>query len=159
MIAQFLTEQAGWAWLTLGLALLALELVLPGVFLMWIGFAAAAVGAVTVFGLSELWWDWKAQLLTFGALAVLFAVMGSRMTRGAGEDDDAADGLNQPARRLVGRSGPLVDAIEGGVGRMRVGDTVWRVEGPDAPAGTRVRVIGSDDGTLRVEPEAASASV
>ncbi|WP_425339776.1 NfeD family protein [Methylobacterium platani] len=33
---------------------------------------------------------------------------------------------------------------------MRVNDTLWRVSGPDAPAGTRIRVTGIEGTTLTV---------
>jgi membrane protein implicated in regulation of membrane protease activity len=34
---------------------------------------------------------------------------------------------------------------------VRVGDSVWRAEGPDLPAGDRVKVIGVDGAALKVE--------
>ena len=34
--------------------------------------------------------------------------------------------------------------------RVRVGDTVWQAEGPDTPAGTRVKVTGARDTVLIV---------
>jgi membrane protein implicated in regulation of membrane protease activity len=33
---------------------------------------------------------------------------------------------------------------------MRIGDTVWRVAGPDTPAGTRVKVVQVDGVNLTV---------
>jgi len=41
---------------------------------------------------------------------------------------------------------PIVD----GRGRLKVDDTMWLVEGPDLPAGTRVQVTGVDNTLLRV---------
>jgi membrane protein implicated in regulation of membrane protease activity len=46
-------------------------------------------------------------------------------------------------------------AIENGRGRVRVGDTLWSAEGPDAPAGTRVTVTGSKGTVLVVAPMTA----
>ena len=48
----------------------------------------------------------------------------------------------------------MTTAIENGVGRVRVGDSDWRATGPDAPAGSRVRVVGADGSTVQVVPEA-----
>jgi inner membrane protein len=46
----------------------------------------------------------------------------------------------------------LDEAIVRGYGRIRVGDSSWRVTGPDCPAGAKVRVIAIEGGTLlRVE--------
>ena len=156
MILDWLRENGPFAWTAAGLALLALELAVPGAYLMWIGLAAVAVGLIGLFGLPDAFlgipvggWDWQAQAITFAGLALLFAVMGRHLVSRR-EAGDGADALARPARRLVGRTGPLVDAIEGGIGRVRLGDTLWRVEGPDAPAGTRVTVTGERDGALTI---------
>ena len=53
--------------------------------------------------------------------------------------------LNRPAAQLVGRVLIVAEAIEGGRGKVRVGDTLWPVEGPDAPARRR----GQGDGRQR----------
>jgi hypothetical protein len=45
----------------------------------------------------------------------------------------------------------LVTAIENGVGRARVGDSEWRVQGPDLPVGSRVRALSVNGNTLVVE--------
>ena len=42
--------------------------------------------------------------------------------------------------------------IVNGSGTVRIGDTLWRVSGPDAPAGGRVKVMRADGPTLVVEP-------
>jgi len=43
------------------------------------------------------------------------------------------------------------DAIIDGRGKIKVGDGVWIVTGPDTAAGSQVRVIGQDGAILRVE--------
>jgi membrane protein implicated in regulation of membrane protease activity len=45
----------------------------------------------------------------------------------------------------------LDQPISGGEGRVRVGDSFWRVTGADAPAGAAVRVVRLDGATLVVE--------
>ena len=150
MIIDWLSSNGGWAWTVLGLVLLGAELLVPGVLLMWIGLAAVAVGLVSLIGLSDLWWDWRAQAVVFAVLAFLFAVIGSRVQRRG--PDDEAERLGHPARRLVGRTATLSEPIENGFGRAKLGDTLWRVAGPDLPSGARVTVTGEADGTLTVEP-------
>jgi membrane protein implicated in regulation of membrane protease activity len=59
--------------------------------------------------------------------------------------------LNQRAVQLVGRVLVLAEAIEGGRGRVRVGDTLWQVEGPDLPRGTEVKVAAAKATLLQVE--------
>ncbi|MEP4419973.1 MAG: NfeD family protein, partial [Nitratireductor sp.] len=39
MIASVLVELGPWSWIVLGFALLAAEILVPGVFLVWIGLA------------------------------------------------------------------------------------------------------------------------
>ena len=149
MILDLLRDLGGWAWVVLGLVLLAVELALPGVFAIWIGLAALAVGILTLLE-PIAGWDWRAQAVVFVALSGLFAVIGRRLT----SERDTGEGtrLNRPTRDVIGRTGTLFNAIEGGTGRAKLGDTLWRVEGPDLPVGTRVRVTGETGGTLQVEP-------
>ena len=60
--------------------------------------------------------------------------------------------LNRRGVQLVGRVLVVAEAIEGGRGKVRVGDTLWAVEGPDAPAGAEVRVTAAKATVLVVEP-------
>ena len=48
--------------------------------------------------------------------------------------------LNRRAAQFVGRVPVVEEAIEGGRGKVRVGDTLWPVEGPDLPASAHVAV-------------------
>ena len=52
---------------------------------------------------------------------------------------------------LAGFRHLLGSAFDGGFGRIVLGDTTWRVTGPELPAGERVRIIGVDGATLKVE--------
>ena len=148
---EWIAENGGWAWIAGGLALLGIELVAPGAFAIWAGLAALSVGVITLADLSVGWWGWQSQVTVFAVLSVMFAFAAKRTLDYGTTDGDDGD-LNQPARRLVGRTGPLLDPISGGEGRVKLGDTLWRVQGPDMPAGSRVRVVGEDRGTLLVEP-------
>jgi membrane protein implicated in regulation of membrane protease activity len=59
--------------------------------------------------------------------------------------------LNQRGVQYVGRTFVLADAIQGGTGKITVGDSVWLVNGGDAPVGARVRVVGVNGAVLQVE--------
>jgi membrane protein implicated in regulation of membrane protease activity len=93
---------------------------------------------------------WEAQFLIFGLLAIA-SVVGARyyIKRNPIETADAT--LNKRGAQYVGRTFSLEEAIVNGFGKVRVGDSVWRAEGPDLPAGDRVKVIGVDGAALRVE--------
>ena len=152
MITELLTAHPGWTWLCFGLLLLVGEILLPGFFLMWIGLAGAVVGLLSFFPLfEEPFWSWHVQLVVFGVLAVAFVLIGQRVWPSNRRDDDAAQ-INDPLSRYVGTETELVEAIESGSGRVKLGDTTWRVQGPALPVGSRVKVVGSLDGALLVSP-------
>ncbi|MCA0278318.1 MAG: NfeD family protein [Proteobacteria bacterium] len=153
MIVRFITELGPWVWMLLGFVLLTLEIFAPGVFLLWIGIAALLVGALSL----QLWdwasWTWHAQVLTFVVLSLASAYLGKRITNNSSERSDQPL-LNQRGAQMVGRTATLTEAIREGRGRIKLGDTTWRVSGPDLPVGTQVRVVAAGDTDLElvVEP-------
>ncbi|MFG1480835.1 NfeD family protein [Xanthobacter sp. V4C-4] len=136
-----------WLWFVLGGVLLVAEIAAPGAFLLWLGLAALATGAVTF--VVEL--SWQAQVLAFAALAVAAVLVGRRVSPGAAKASDRPF-LNRRAQGFVGRVFTLEEPITGGVGRVRIDDTVWRVVGPDTASGTKVQVVAADGAILKVEP-------
>ncbi len=150
MIEHVLSELGPWNWMVLGLVLLALEIMLPGVFLLWIGIAAILTGALTL----QLWhfpfWTWQWQTLVFLLLALLTVWAGRRLMASRSPGDTDQPLLNRRAEQLVGRTAVLGEPIREGFGRIHLGDTLWRVTGPDLPAGARVRVTAVRDAELVV---------
>lgn len=153
MIEGVVLELGPWNWIVLGCALLALEIVVPGFFLIWIGIAALVVGGLSLLAWDAGWWSWEVQVVTFLALSVVAAYAGNRLMRTSRDDTDLPL-LNRRSEQLIGRTATLTEPIENGRGRVRIGDTLWRVKGPDLPAGTRVRVTAATatDLELVVEP-------
>jgi membrane protein implicated in regulation of membrane protease activity len=134
-----------WSWVVAGLVLAAAEILVPGVFLIWLGLAAFATGLVR----AVLPIPWQGQTLLFAVLAVALVAIATRLNRrGAGRTES---GLNRADRGLIGREAVLDAPILRGEGRVRFDDTLWRVTGPDVPAGGRVRVTGISGTVLRVE--------
>lgn len=142
-----LTDLGPWAWFVLGGILLIAEIASPGVFLMWLGIAALLTGAIAY--LVAL--SWQTQVLAFALLSVVSVLVGRRLTPGP---DTASDRpfLNRRAEGYVGRVFVLDEPIQAGVGRVRIADTVWRIEGPDTPAGESVKIVAADGATLKVGP-------
>lgn len=141
-----------WIWVVVGMVLLGIEILLPSTFLLWPGLAALVVGAITLFhGLGSPIWPWQAQLLVFLILSLVFAYFGKRVMRENEWDKSEVEDLNDRGAQLVGQTAVLADAISNGQGRVKIGDTTWRVKGDDAKAGTRVRVVSAEGGTLHVE--------
>jgi membrane protein implicated in regulation of membrane protease activity len=153
MIERIVTELGPWNWMVLGCVLLALEIVVPGIFLLWIGLAGLVVGAASLLFWDAAWWGWQIQVVVFLVLSVAFAYAGSRVMRARNDDSDQPL-LNRRSDQLIGKVTTLTEPIKDGRGRIRIGDTLWRVSGPDLPVGTQVRVkaAGATDLELVVEP-------
>jgi hypothetical protein len=145
-IVDFIAANSPWSWIIAGLILLALELVLPGGFLLWMGIAGLVTGLITL--LQPI--DWPLQWLIFGVLSLVSIALWVRWNRSRARQSDRPL-LNSRGEQLVGREAVLEQPISQGFGRIVLGDTVWRVSGPDLPSGQRVRVVGSDGAVLRIE--------
>lgn len=150
MIARIALELGPWTWWVIGLVLLAAEVVLPGVFLVWIGIAAILTGLVSLALWETGFWVWEIQLVFFAVLSVAAALIGRKIVARAGNHSDQPL-LNQRGESLVGRTAVLEEPIAEGRGRVRLDDTTWPVEGPDMPTGTRVRIIACSGRQLTVE--------
>jgi hypothetical protein len=135
-----------WNWLIFGLVLMALELLAPGVFLFWLGLAALLVGLLS-FAFTP---SWQLQILMFAVFAAAAVPVWRRLARSSTGGNAASPFLNKRADALVGRVFTLEKPIVDGAGTVRIDDTVWRVAGPDAPAGSRVRIVQADGARLTV---------
>jgi len=115
--------------------------------LPWLGVGLSLWGLYRL-ALAEAagWWLLLAGLGSFIADALIDLIWAHPAVTTSDEPD-----LNQRAAQLVGRTLVLADAIEGGRGRVQVGDTLWQVEGPDLPRGTEVKVAGAKATLLQVE--------
>ncbi|MCI0998981.1 MULTISPECIES: NfeD family protein [Ochrobactrum] len=150
MIIEFLSELGIWSWLVLGLVLLILEILAPGIFFIWFGLAALVTGGMAFLLSSTSAFGWQVQLVVFLVLAVVFALAGRRFFGSKSENLDEPL-LNRRGEQLVGQRTTLTEPINNGRGRIRINDTTWRVKGPDLPAGTEVRVVAFDAVTLEIE--------
>ncbi len=136
-----------WFWLSIGLGLGALEMVLPGFFLMWLA-GAAVITALLAWALPI---GMAVQVVIFALLSIVIVLLARRyFAANPIETDDP--NLNIRGARYIGEVIPLVAPIENGRGRAKLGDGVWPVRGPDAPLGAMVRVVSADGGALVVEP-------
>ncbi len=132
-------------WGMFALILALAELVVPGVFLVFLAVAAALTAAVTLL----LPMGGAYQLLIFSVLSAL-CVSGGRLWYLARPADSPDPLLNDRSARLIGRNVMVAEAIVNGEGRVRVDDSSWPARGPDAPAGARMTVVEVDGSTLIV---------
>ena len=135
------------AWAAVTLLLFAAEAMAPGAFMLWLGFAAAAVflGVLVVPGMPLL-----VQVGAFVVLSFVSIQVYRKWFRGREPQSDKP-ALNRRTAALVGQVVVLHDAIANGRGRVQIADAYWTVTGPDLPAGTTVRITGADGMTLEVE--------
>lgn len=135
-------------WFALTFLLFAAEAMAPGAFMLWLGFAAAAVALLVwfVLGVSVLW-----QAGVFVLLAFVSVQIYRRWFRNLGRTSSHPL-LNRRAEQLVGQVHPLDKAIVNGRGRLKIGDAFWTVEGPDLPVHTRVQIVSVHGMSLRVKP-------
>jgi inner membrane protein len=145
-MAEMFSTLGTWNWLVFGIILMALELVAPGVFLFWLGLAALLVGLLSF----VIHPSWQAQILMFAVFAAAAVPLWRRVARSSSSVSKSNPFLNKRADALIGRVFTLEKPIIDGAGTVRIDDTVWRVAGPDTPAGNRVKIVQADGASLTV---------
>lgn len=145
-IYNFMLSAQGW--LVLAVVLFALEFFAPGVFFMWLGFAAVILGGVTF-----IFPDIAAsiQLIIFALLGVAFVVAGRTYIkkRPIVSDDNT---LNQRGGQYVGRKCEVVDEFKNGRGRVKIEDTIWSATAEENfSVGDNVKITGIEGTRLQVE--------
>ena len=138
---------AGEAWLALALALGVAELLVPGVFLVFVAIAAAITGLTAVVAPAVPAAVQLASLTLWTAVTVMIGRRWYRDYPVAGDER-----LNRPEMRLLGQDVVAEADFHDGAGRVRVGDGSWpaRSTAPVA-AGQRLTVAAIDGGVLVVQ--------
>ncbi|HET9817682.1 MAG TPA: NfeD family protein [Rhodanobacteraceae bacterium] len=145
-MAEMFSTLGTWNWLVFGIILMALELMAPGVFLFWLGLAALLVGLLS-FAIHP---SWQMQILMFAAFSAAAVPLWRRIARSNNFASKSNPFLNKRTDALVGRVFTLEKPIVDGCGTVRIDDTIWRVAGPDTPAGSRVKIVQADGASLTV---------
>lgn len=139
--------EPGWIWAIAGILLLIAEIIAPGFFLVFVGVAAIATGAFTLlFGLGV-----PLQLILFIVYSALAVMIGKRWY-GEPHGGDQRHAINEPAKRLIGKTLVVVSPVDDNSGRVRVGDGEWNARGGPAEVGDRVTVTAIEGNCLIVEP-------
>jgi inner membrane protein len=137
-------------WWIVALVLIAIEVIMPGYFMLWIGIGAMLTGLLVLLlpGLPLL-----AQAIAFAVLAFLSCAVYWYVVRPKLQHDEPGnEQLNRRAEQLIGRRYVLIEAIVNGRGKAKVGDGQWLVSGPDLPAGSTVEVVAVEGTSLTVRP-------
>jgi len=146
-MSYFLQNLDWWHWIVLAVLLAAAETLIPGAVIIWFAASAAVIGILLV--VIDI--PWQIQLIAF-ALLGLAALLAYRAYRKKNPGTFEQPNLNQRGQQYVGSELVLIEAIEQGAGKAKLGDGVWKVSGPELPAGARVRVTGVNGTILTVIP-------
>jgi len=141
--------EPAWLWLIGGVLLLIAELIAPGFFLMFVGAAAIATGAIAL----VLPIGVALQLALFAVLALAIVRIGGKRAYSMRYDFTSDPLLNEPVGRLLGKVVVVVETVDSNTGRVRVGDGEWSARGGPAAVGERVRIVDVDGNCLKVEAE------
>jgi membrane protein implicated in regulation of membrane protease activity len=136
-------------WIAAGLVLAALEMVVPGLVIIWFGVAAVVTGIMGFFVHNTY-----IQVGVFVVLSTLMILFSQRIARRITHPEPEAVGSN----RMVGASGRVVRAIAPPeLGRVKVSGEEWRASAKCAIAvGAAVKVTGVEGTRLLVEPAEGS---
>lgn len=135
-----------WNWFIAAALFLVIELVAPGAFMLWLGLSAILVGIIS----TAVEWSWPSQLIAFAVFAIA-SIPAWRYFARRMEQPTESPFLNRRTEGYVGRVFTLDKPIVDGVGTIHIDDTIWRVRGPDCPAGSRVKIASAEGSNLLVE--------
>ena len=138
-----------WTWFIIGVLLLLLELMLPGMVIVWFGAAAIGVGLLDLI----IPMNWQVEFAVFSILSVVLLVIGRPIVTRRINTESEQPNLNQRNREFIGKRYKLTEALKDGQGSLNINDTRWRIRGDDVPKGGWVRVTGVDGLELLVEPD------
>lgn len=137
-------------WIIAGLALSLLELIVPGVYLIWFGFAAFVVGIAVYFLPIEL----TTQLIVFAIASGIFAVIGVAVYRYVFSKTQVPaeyKNLNNTAEQYVGQLVTVAEDAEDNRTKVKIGDTYWLASCKKAfKQGDTAKVVGVKDSLILI---------
>lgn len=148
-----LEEIVYWHWWVLAGVFFVLEVLSMSFFFLWLGASAVLVGIVLLIA-PEM--SWQLQFVIWAGIAVadIFAWRLYRKNKPAVSIKSDEPNLNKRGDQYVGRTFTLDEPIENGFGKVKVDDSIWKVEcANDLGAGSKVRVTAVDGTVLQVEAE------
>ena len=151
-LAITLWPPTAWHWLALGLFLLSIEMMIGTFDLLWISIAAAITSAFAAFAPDSMA-TWQGQLIVFAIASVAMFIVGRTVFSKMREAGDEHPTLNKRMASTIGSRGIVSRAFSGGIGRVKLGDTVWSAEtmdGSDLEEGAGVTVEETDGNVLKV---------
>ena len=119
-----LFESAATNWLIIGLTLSILELIVPGTYLIWFGFAGLCMSILTYIIPMAL----STQIIWFAIFSAVFAVIGWFSYRYIFKKMQAPKeyiNLNDSAQQYVGRTVTVAEDTVDNQTKVKIGDGFW----------------------------------
>lgn len=136
-----------WYWWVLAVFLLGIELLVTGFYFLWFALSAFFVGC----------WVWilpsvsfAVQILVFSILAIVSVSIWRIYFKKFPIATDQPL-LNRRGAQYIGRVVTLIEPIRNGQGKIKVDDSLWKVQGEDCPIDTRVKIVGIKSTIFEVE--------
>ena len=146
-ITELFTTISAWYWFAAAVLLIILELMVgASFFVLWLGVSAAVIGVVLLL-YPPLAAEY--QFLLFTAVAMSCLLYWHIHLKHVTNNSDKPN-LNRRSEQYIGRTVTLKEPIVNGRGRIHIDDSFWRVEGPDLPTGTSIKIIGVNGVVLQV---------
>lgn len=137
-------------WIIAGLMLSLLELIVPGVYLIWFGFAAFIVG-ITVYFLPL---EFTTQLIIFAIASGVFAVIGVAVYRyvfNKAQVPAEYKNLNNTAEQYVGQLVTVAEDTADNRTKVKIGDTYWLASCQKPfKQGDTAKVVGVKDSLILI---------
>lgn len=109
-------------WFTFGVILIALEMIIPGIFILWFGIGALLTGLLVLLfgGLSA-----KFIIGIFAVLSFISVLIGRNLMK---KRQSIKTGINDTDSKFIGKIVKAYGKFENGIGKVYVGDTIWQAE-------------------------------
>jgi inner membrane protein len=96
---EWIVSLGSWNWFILAALLLLIEILAPGMFMLWLGLSAILVGIIS----SAVVWSWQAQLIAFAVFAIAAVPAWRHFARKVEKPADSPF-LNRAPRAMSGAS-------------------------------------------------------
>jgi len=146
-MTEFLADLQYWHWWVLGIVCLTLEIFAPGAIFIWFAASAGVLGFLVLL-LPDL--SWQVQITLFSILSII-SILSWHKYRQKVPESNPYPTLNKRGEELVGRSFTLDEPIVNNYGKIRVDDTMWKINGPNAEVGQQIKVVSIDGTILKVD--------
>jgi len=132
-------------WITLGLVLSILELIVPGVYLIWFGFAALTMSIIEYISPMEA----STQIIWFSLISGVYAIIGLYAYGCIFKKIKAPkeyQNLNDTAEQYVGLTVTVAEDVVNNNTKVKLGDTYWLAHcKKPLQKGDSAKVIGVKD--------------